>query len=274
MQHWSISLYILMVLISYQNVVSQKINIMTFNIRYDEPSDSLDNWHLRKMEMADFIMGKKPLVLGIQEGLHHQVIYLDSALVNYSYVGCGRDDGQQKGEYTAIYIDTSVFTIKHSGTFWLSETPEKVSVGWDAALPRICTYALISHKKLSKSVWVFNSHFDHKGELSRLKAAELIIKKSTELNVDNLPYIIMGDLNATPEEKPMVYLYSHHPGKPNKIKGPSGTFNGFGRENNSRHIDFVFTKDIKVLSYHHLKAKRKNGRYISDHLPVMAKVKF
>ena len=271
--NFTIIWFIALSVIFHNELVSQKFNEMTLNIRYDEKRDSLDNWHLRKLEMVELIQTKKPDILGIQEGLFHQVQYLDSALVNYTYAGCGRDDGYQKGEFSAIYIDTTVFTIYQSGTFWLSDTPNKVSVGWDAALPRICSYAQISHKISKKSVWIFNTHFDHKGQSARLRSAELILKKVSEINPENQPYILMGDFNATPEEKPIQLLVAAHHKLPQKINGPQGTFNGFGKENNTRRIDFIFSSKVKILKYIHLDGKRKNGRYISDHLPVYASIR-
>ena len=271
--NFTIIWFIALCVIFHTELISQKFHVMTLNIRYDEKRDSLDNWHLRKQEMVELINTKNPYILGIQEGLFHQVQYLDSALVNYTYVGCGRDDGYQKGEFSAIFIDTTVFRVTQSGTYWLSDTPNKVSIGWDAALPRICTYALISHKKSKKSIWIFNTHFDHKGQSARLMSTELILKKVSELNHENQPYILMGDLNATPKEKPIQLLVAVHHKLPKKIKGHQGTFNGFGYENNTRRIDYIFSSKVDILKYMHLDAKRKNGRYISDHLPVYASIR-
>ena len=147
--------------ISFTHAWGQAYTAMTFNIRYDNPSDGADNWVHRKQDMLDFILKLKPSVFGIQEGLAHQVGYLDSGLSGYKYFGVGRDDGKEKGEYCAIFYHVDQHELIKSGTFWLSETPHQISVGWDAAMERICTYGMLEDKSNGQKFWVFNTHFDH-----------------------------------------------------------------------------------------------------------------
>jgi hypothetical protein len=99
---------------------------------------------------------------------------MDSVLTKYDFIGVGREDGIKKGEFCAIYYESDAYNVIESSTFWLSDTPENVSIGWDAALERICTYGLFEHTINKKQIWVFNTHFDHMGEIARIKSSELI----------------------------------------------------------------------------------------------------
>ena len=168
------------------NVKTQDI-IISYNIRYDNKWDKENLWGLRKERLSRLLMDYDPSIFGIQEGLLNQVEWIDSTLKNYNYIGVGRDDGKGKGEFCAIYFDTTQYEVKENSTFWLSNTPDQVSVGWDAALERICTYGLFKKKMSGKMVWVFNAHFDHVGEMARKKSSELILKKIKEVNTQSLP---------------------------------------------------------------------------------------
>ena len=254
--------------------------IMTYNIRYDNPNDGKNKWSKRKVFLTDQIAYNQPDVFGIQEGLQHQVQYLDSIFGGYNYIGIGRDDGKTKGEYSAIFYQKERLEVLNKGTFWLSETPNEISVGWDASMERICTYGLFKNKTNSEQFWVFNTHFDHIGNIARVKSAGLILEKIEELNIDNLPVIVMGDFNLKPETVAIQLLakYLNDTNKISKSKpfGPTGTFNGF---NFSKpvldRIDYIFTsKDgIQVLKYAVL-SDSKDCNYPSDHLPVLVELKF
>ena len=257
---------------------SQTTNLISFNIRYDNTSDTINNWNKRKASMASLIQHYDADIVGIQEGLHHQVDYLNNALNGYSYVGVGRDDGQQKGEYSAIFYNSDKFKVLKTNTFWLSETPEKVSVGWDASMERICTYALFENVKTKKQFYVFNTHFDHKGMQARINSAQLIYKKIKEINTSDLPVILMGDLNLTPDTEPIQFLKNNLTDamgisrKP--FYGPKGTFNGFDQDRiMENRIDYIFVNNIDVLSYTHIDDRMPNNMHISDHLPVLMSLK-
>jgi endonuclease/exonuclease/phosphatase family metal-dependent hydrolase len=258
--------------ISFTHAWGQAYTAMTFNIRYDNPSDGADNWVHRKQDMLDFILKLKPSVFGIQEGLAHQVGYLDSGLSGYKYFGVGRDDGKEKGEYCAIFYHVDQHELIKSGTFWLSETPHQISVGWDAAMERICTYGMLEDKSNGQKFWVFNTHFDHRGAIARKHSADLIVKKIREINSELLPVILMGDFNAEPEAPPIkVILDSMEDGKQiaEAAKGSEGTFNGFKGPTESRRIDYIFTSKFAVEEYNHMDARTRKNRNLSDHLPVI-----
>jgi endonuclease/exonuclease/phosphatase family metal-dependent hydrolase len=254
--------------------------VMTYNIRYDNPNDGENKWSKRKVFLTDQIAYNQPDIFGIQEGLQHQVQYLDSIFGGYNYIGIGRDDGKAKGEYSAIFYQKERLEVLNKGTFWLSETPNEISVGWDASMERICTYGLFKSKTNSEQFWVFNTHFDHIGNIARVKSAGLILKKIEELNVDNLPVIVMGDFNLRPETVP-IQLLAKYLNDTKKISvskpfGPTGTFNGF---NFSKpvldRIDYIFTskEQIQVLKYAVL-SDSKDCSFPSDHLPVLVELKF
>ena len=257
---------------------SQTTNLISFDIRYDNTSDTINNWNKRKASLASLIQHYDADIVGIQEGLHHQVDYLNNTLNGFSYVGVGRDDGQQKGEYSAIFYNSDKFKVLKTNTFWLSETPEKVSVGWDASMERICTYALFENVTSKKQFYVFNTHFDHRGMQARVNSAELIYKKIKEINTSDLPVILMGDLNLTPDTEPIQFLKKHLTDAMGISKkpfyGPIGTFNGFDQDRiMENRIDYIFVNNIEVLSYTHIDDRMANNMHISDHLPVLMTIK-
>jgi endonuclease/exonuclease/phosphatase family metal-dependent hydrolase len=253
---------------------AQELSLMTYNIRYATINDGENQWEKRKAFLSEQLLFYAPDIFGIQEGLKEQVSYLDEFLQPYTFIGVGRDDGKSKGEYCAIFYNKDKFQLLGEDTFWLSETPEKVSKGWDAAYERICTYAFFKDISTGKSFWVFNTHFDHIGEKAREKSAELIVEKIKELNRDELPVFILGDfnLNEKSEAISQLSLYYNDARKVSLDKpfGPFGTFTGFEfHEPVKDRIDYIFcSKGIRVKKYGVL-TDSKNGRYPSDHFPVM-----
>lgn len=256
----------------------QEIKVMSYNIKYDNVGDTVNNWNDRKEKLVGQLQHYGPSFIGTQEVLHRQLTYIDSSLTDYSYIGVGRDDGKQKGEYSPIHYDSIHYRLLKNDTFWLSDTPEKPSVGWDAALERICTYGLFQNRKSGAKLWVFNTHFDHKGEMAREQSAQLIVAKIQEINTDNLPVVLMGDFNLIPAEKPIQviknYMQDGQETSKRPFYGPSGTFNGFDPERIlDRRIDYIFVKGFEVKDYIHIDDRMENLKYISDHLPVFAILK-
>lgn len=275
MKNFPITLVLGIVLSAIPAILSsQHINLISYNIKYDNKGDTINNWNDRKATMAALIQHYDADIIGTQEGLHHQIAYLDSALPNFSYLGVGRDDGKEKGEYTAIFYNTDKFKVLKTNTFWLSETPNKVSKGWDAALERICTAALFEELDTKKQFWVLNTHFDHVGDKARANSVQLIYKKISEFNTANLPVILMGDLNLTPETEAIQFLKKYMTDAKDISKkpfyGPIGTFNGFNQDKIMEdRIDYFFVMNVNVLSYTHIDDRMANNKHISDHLPVM-----
>ena len=253
-------------------------SIVTYNIKYDDRSTQQNSWIMRKEGMIELINSISPDILGIQEGLMHQVDYLDTNLNSFRYVGVGRDDGNKKGEFCAIYYNKNKYRLIKSSTFWLSENPSEVSIGWDAALERICTYAQLETLNGKNKIWIFNTHFDHFGKMAREQSAKLLIKKIRNINTDGEPTVVMGDFNALGNSKVIEILKREFKDSmeiSEKIhNGPIGTFNNFlPKQEITKRIDYIFTYGMKILLHEHVNKKLDNGNHISDHLPVVTKMK-
>jgi endonuclease/exonuclease/phosphatase family metal-dependent hydrolase len=273
-------LFLLTILIMFSSKTeNEPYKIVTYNIRYGNANDGENHWSKRKEFLSDQIGFYQPDIFGIQEGLHHQVTYLDSVFVDYKFIGVGRDDGKEKGEYSAIFYNSKKFKAIKSNTFWLSKTPAKISVGWDAAMERICTYGLFEDIKTKQQFFVFNTHFDHIGVVARLKSAELILQKIFELNPKKLPIILMGDFNLEPNSNPIQAIEKvlNDSKKVSKRKpfGPEGTYNGFKfNEPVTDRIDYIFTsKNYISVEKFAVLSDSKDCKYPSDHLPVFIEVK-
>jgi len=271
--------FILLTWFSVNLSQSQEMKLMTYNIKYDNKKDTVNNWNDRKTDMVELIKHYGAGFVGMQEVLFDQLNYLDDALDNFEYVGVGRDDGERQGEFSPILYNTDKYKVLESSTFWLSDTPEKVSVGWDAAMERICTYGLFEEKGTKLKFLVFNTHFDHIGKTARKKSAALIVSKIQEINSENIPVVLMGDLNLTPDSAPIKYLQNEMvDGQGASITpfyGPTGTFNGFNQNQIlDRRIDYIFVKGFEVSGYVHIDDRMENNKHISDHLPVLITVAF
>jgi endonuclease/exonuclease/phosphatase family metal-dependent hydrolase len=254
----------------------QNIELMSYNIRLDNPGDGENAWPNRKETFVNQILFYAPDVIGIQEGLEHQVSYLDTNLKTYKYVGVGRADVKEKGvgEYSAIFYNTSKYKELKSGTFWLSESPDKPSRGWDASLNRICTFIQLKDKKSDQKFWVFNTHFDHRGVEARKKSSVLIIQKIEAINKEKDPVFLMGDFNLQPDEAPIQFLAKELNDSRSISQlppyGPVGTSNGFDAcKNVNKRIDYIFTSksNITVKKYAVI-ADVDDVKYPSDHFPV------
>lgn len=260
-------------------ITAQSHNFMTYNIRYANDHDGDNKWDLRREKVASQIKFYEPEVIGLQEALESQVQYLDKQLSDYKFVGVGRDDGKTKGEYAPIYYKEEQLKLVEWSFFWLSDTPEKVSVGWDAALPRICTYALFEDNGTKEKFWVFNTHFDHQGETARLESSKLIYKKISEINSDNSPVILMGDFNLEPESSSIKFLSKKFNDTFSYSKlnyGSVPTFNGFKSSKTPEiRIDYIFTSktNVKVNKYA-VFSDLIDQKYNSDHFPVYVEVEF
>jgi endonuclease/exonuclease/phosphatase family metal-dependent hydrolase len=257
---------------------AQAVRLMSYNIRYDNPADGEDAWPVRRELLAAQIRFHQPDVLGVQEALHHQLSWLQAQLGPYARVGVGRDDGGSKGEYTAILYRTDRFELLDSATFWLSPTPDKPSVGWDAALPRICTRVLLQEKTSGRRLWVYNTHFDHMGENARLQSALLLVDSLRAISSTEAGVVLMGDLNAEAQQPPVQalgsWLQDAMEASQQPPFGPEGTFNGFRFQEPVRlRIDYIFTgRGMPVERFATLSDSR-NCHYPSDHLPVVADIR-
>ena len=253
---------------------TKNIKIMTYNIRLETKEDDINEWSKRKEGLVSLIKKSNPDILGIQEGLASQILYLSKHLDGYSVIGEGRD-GKDNGEYSAIYFKNRKLKLEKDETFWLSETPEKPSIGWDAALKRIATVGVFTTLNSNKKLVVYNSHFDHIGKIAREKSVNVIINHIKANDYFKNAIIVMGDFNSVSSETPIKLLKENLDDSFNEIiqKKPFGTFNGFDLKSKlTRRIDYIFTKNVDVYIYKHISKKLPNGRWPSDHLPVFISV--
>ncbi|WP_460545385.1 endonuclease/exonuclease/phosphatase family protein, partial [Echinicola sediminis] len=194
----------LLLLMSIGMVRGQEwFSLMSFNVGYDEAlfnngEPKENDWANRKAVQAALINFHGPDVIGMQEPHLHQVKYFEQMLPGYDWLGVGREDGKEEGEYNPIFYNERKLELMDSGTFWLSEIPEKASKSWDAGYTRVCTWAKFSFKETGKTIYIFNTHFDSKGKVAREKSAELINRKIKEIAA-NTPVMVMGDFNFLPK---------------------------------------------------------------------------
>jgi len=265
-------------------IAQQDFNVMTFNIRLNTNADSSNAWRYRKDEVVSQIKFYDVDILGIQEGLIDQVNDLKSAISSHQFVGVARDDGKERGEFSGLFINTEKLKILNSGTFWLSLTPDiPGSKSWDAAITRICTWAFLKDKNGKHKFYIFNTHLDHMGKISRVESVKLILSKMDELAA-GYPVILTGDMNSSDEDDPVktinarqnkIHLFNSAEVSAEGHYGPSGTFNNFeSHEVNQQPIDFIFvTESFNVLK-HATISESWNGHFSSDHFPVLAKIRF
>lgn len=260
---------------------SLAVRIMTYNIRYDNPDDGVFAWANRKDELLSFVLSERLDILCIQEGLHGQVLFLKNGQPGFDFRGVGRDDGKERGEYSAIFFNAGRFSCLRDGTFWLSPHPEIPGKGWDAALPRIVTWVQLRDSVTKKVFFVFNTHFDHQGVQARENSARLIRSKIPGI-AGGFPVVLLGDFNSNEDELPRKILLSGD-GSPSDLadaldasfephQGPMSTYTGFEFKDPGpgNRIDYIFvSKGVRVRSHRTLLARSVQG-YLSDHLPVVA----
>lgn len=269
---------ILILLATIASASATELTLMTYNIRLDLANDAPNHWDNRKEQLAAQVSTLAPDILGIQEGLPHQVDYLKENLSGYQYIGVGRDDAKRQGEFSAIYYRPAKTELLASNTFWLSETPGSPSFGWGAHYRRICTYGQFRDLDSNKTYWVFNTHFDHEFPEARLNGAKLILEQIAKLVAPNEPYFLMGDLNATPDSPPIKLLSEHlrdsrlHTQLP--PFGPEATFNAFDPSQiPSDRIDYIFADPQTQVTSYATHSDLIHGRHLSDHFPIITKAK-
>lgn len=255
------------------------MRVMTYNIRLATTADSINYWPNRKHKVEGLIRYHHPDLLGVQEALPVQIADLDATLNQYSRYGVGREDGRQKGEFSAIYFRKDRFRLLDSGTFWLSLDPEKPgSKSWDAAITRICSWVKLKDLHTRKVLYHFNTHFDHRGKVAREKSAQLILQQIQSI-AGNAPVILTGDFNVPPTSSPYQVMVTNSGfADARSISqtppyGPDGSFSGF-RVNRplQARIDYIFVnKPVQVLQ-HAILTDQQDGYYPSDHLPIVAEV--
>jgi len=259
---------------------STKLKIATYNIRLQTSADSAArSWENRKAGVARVIKAHDFDIFGVQEvGNTNQEADLKALIPTYTYFGKGRDNPQgTNGEQIGIFYKADRFVLKEKGSFFLSETPDTMSIGWDAAFRRMCVWTKLYDLKSKTSFYVFCTHFDHMGKKARVESAALITKRIEKI-AGKSPVVCLGDLNASPESTAMYKVLTNSLEDSRNIsltkpKGSLGTYNGYDVSTDSLpssvRIDYILCRKIKVLSYQVLTDRFSKETFPSDHFPVL-----
>ena len=253
---------------------TSEIKVMSYNIRLSSgtiEADSIYHWEHRKQASLELMHQEQPTVFGLQEACPDQMDYMVENLPEYGYIGVGRDDGTRKGEFMSIFYKKDEVELIDGGTFWLSQTPDQVTKGWDAACFRTCTWTILKKKDTGKKFVYLNTHLDHKGQEARKESIKLIVAKAEELTGGKLPVFITADFNSpTTNEifKPMQSAM-----KDARVEAPvtdeRGTLNCWGTTPPGVVIDHIFFRGAEAQKFEVLRDKDYGAPYVSDHYPVM-----
>ena len=255
------------------------VRVMSFNIRYGTAQDGDNAWSARRQAVFETIRANDPDVIGLQEVLEFQARELREALPEYEFIGVGRDDGADQGEFVPIMFRKKLLQLVDCGYLWLSEQTDRPGVkSWDAACPRMLTWVRLGFKRNPlNSIYVVNTHFDHVGERARLESARIIRRMTDALG--GKPVIVLGDFNCGPGSPPykvltedrgnLAELHDAHVAL-GLAETDAGTFNAFrGRLTGPRIDCILFNRRLEALQSA-IDRRRFNGRYPSDHFPVTA----
>lgn len=270
------SLFFLFVLFAVCGVAAAKspleLKIISYNIR-TLARDGENSWQFRKHATKNMIEQHKPDAFGLQEAMLPHMQYIDSVCPQYARVGVGRSDGKEGGEFVTIYYNKERFDLLDSGTFWLSETPDQVSRGWDAALPRITTWVKLRDKATKRKFFYFNTHFDHMGTTARVESSKLIVEKIREIAGKKAAVVLTGDFNIESENEALQPLYDNMSAARRcaPITDNKGTYNGWGLVKRYPVIDHIFYggRKVKCNAFRTLDGDY-GAKFISDHFPLEA----
>lgn len=270
-----------MTIVADAQTEAARLRVMTYNIRYNTPRDGENAWPNRKTMVASMIRFHGADIVGVQEALRGQLDDLAALLPEYAWTGVGRDDGRDKGEFSAIFYRRDRFDRLDGGTFWLSETPDVAgSKSWDAAITRIVTWCRFRDRRARREFFHFNTHFDHVGVEARRRSAELLRTRISQM-IGRRQVILTGDFNCRETDAPYLALtgeagdgrrlrdaryisqFGHH--------GPTSTFNSFRALGPpGSKIDYIFVGEGWRVRQHGALADTFDAKFPSDHLPVLA----
>ena len=252
-----------------------EVKVISYNIRFANKKDGDNVWQNRAKASPAMIRDYAPDVFGVQEALAVQLEYLDDKLPHYSFVGVGREDGKKKGETMAIFYNTRKVRLLDWGTYWLSETPDKPSRGWDADCKRTATWTLMEMKDSGRKFFYVNTHLDHRGDVAQQKGLELIVERIAAMNPEELPMILTGDFNVTPEDPVLGGLNTKMlDARKTALKTDSrATFNAWGKS--ASIIDYIYYSGFtECAEYETIVRQYKGVLYISDHYPIVSRLVF
>lgn len=256
-------------------VGENQVKVISFNMRTGGADNGTQNaWGARREGISAMMAKENPTVMGVQEALSYQLTFVTENVPGYEYYGVGRDDGGSTGETMAIFYKTDVVELGDHGTFWLSETPDEVSYGWDAAYRRTATWAFFTVKATGKKFFYINTHLDNEGSEAREQSMRLICDKLAELNPDGYPSILTADFNSTTDNAIFdpLKMVMHDARTDAAVTDQFGTYNGWGTTTST--IDHIFYSDFTPLEYHTIMDRWNGVQYISDHYPISALLEF
>ncbi|HLN56014.1 MAG TPA: endonuclease/exonuclease/phosphatase family protein [Bacteroidales bacterium] len=262
---------------SGQSKKETPFTIIQYNIRMNTPGDKENAWPLRKDKVTGLLRFHEADIFNVQEALPEQMDDLTAMMPEFDHVGVGRDDGKREGEHMGVFYKRDRFQKLDAGMFWLSPTPDKPGFGWDAVCNRYVQWIKLKDKTTKKTFFVFDTHFDHRGVKAREESAKMILRYIKDINKENLPLILTGDLNLTPTSAPVqtiltelkdamdITLTPHY--------GPVNTSGGFDVKVLRSKIDYIFVNDkVDVLRHGHM-TDSFGLFYPSDHIPVLAEIR-
>ena len=251
------------------------LTVISFNIRYGEANDGTNSWRFRCPATIEMLQDNRPDIMGVQEAFDFQIDFIEEFCPDYKSVGVGRIDGKSEGEHMSIFYNKKTVSLLKWGTFWLSETPEKPSFGWDAACERTATWALMKSKKTGRKFYFVNTHLDHVGKEARKNGLALIVDRIAEINPEGYPMVLTGDFNVTPDDEALVELdkIMSSARKAADKTDNRGTFNGWGKSDTV--IDYIYSSGFKACpEFMVITKKYADKPFISDHYPVKARLVF
>ena len=257
-----------------ENEGTEGLKVMSYNIRLGSANDGTNSWSLRYTATGDMLEDQAPDVFGVQEALDYQVRYINE-MCGYEYVGVGRENGKKEGEHMAIFWNKKSVSMLKWGTFWLSETPQKPSKGWDAACFRTATWALMKDKKTGNKFYFVNTHLDHEGKEAQKNGLKLIVDRIGEINPEGYPMVLTGDFNMKPDDPNLAELDSKMQStrKIAAVTDNHDTYNGWGR--GSGIIDYIYVSGFSSCPEYQTVVKRyRDRKFVSDHYPVSARLIF
>lgn len=250
------------------------LKVMSFNVRNSAASDGPNDWELRKSATGAMLAKEKPDVFGVQEALPDQIDYILEAAPDYQCYGIGRNDGVE-GERMSIFYNTKCLEMADHGTWWLSETPDVPSKGWDAKYPRTATWALLKDLRSGKEFYFVDTHLDHRGVVARREGLLMIVNKVREMNPE-VPMVLLGDLNVEPADSALLALDGLMLDARTTARKTTDvpSFNGFG-DSEGTIIDYIYYSGFKAAREFRVVNETFDGKpYISDHYPIVAKLDY
>ena len=251
------------------------LKVMSYNIRMGVAKDGTNSWEYRYPATALMLKDQMPDVFGVQEAFNFQIKFIEENFNDYDSFGVGRDNGKSEGEFMSIFWNKKTVKMIKGGTFWLSETPEKPSMGWDAACKRTATWALMKDKNTGKLFYFVNTHLDHEGAEAQKNGLNLIMDKIAEINTEGLPMVLTGDFNMEPSNPNLAELDARMQSarKIAEKTDDHATYNGWGKS--STMIDYIYVSGFSSCPEYQTVTKRYEDRkFISDHYPIFARLIF